>query len=77
MFLELNLIPFPNKYPSKELNTFPYKELNMLLKKKLNISLNLDKSKELNMMKLNTKYKDLKLSNNNLLFNKLNTFNNL
>ena len=66
MFLELSMIPSPNKSPLKESNTSQSKELNTLPKKKPNMLLNLDKLKELNMMKLNIKFKDLKF---NKLFN--------
>jgi len=74
--------PLKNKFPSPELNTFPFKELNMLLKKELTTLNNLDKLPELNMMKLNIKFKDLKftiLKFNKPLFNtlKFNTFNKL
>ena len=46
----------------------------MFLKKELNISSNLDKLKELNMMKLNIKFKDLKFNkqfNNQYTLHKL------
>lgn len=65
--LEQYMTPYKNKYPQKESNTYPYKELNTQLKLKLNISLNPDKLKELNMTKLNTKYKDPKFHKYQLL----------
>lgn len=87
-FLEQFMILLKNKFLLPEVSRFPFKELNTFHKKESNILLNLDKSPEQNMTKLNTKLENhtqpllepkyLLLNNNNYnnLNNKYNNLNN-